>query len=255
MFEFEDFREINESSDLTADVPHLNDVVDETRIAGFDEMTDAGTYLVTGFLRDNIPVEHLRGCPEIKYAPDSDFFRDFPGAGGVFYPDTNKIEIACIKPYQTVTDMLDTITHEVGHNEYEQLQELNSQAAYRWDMMYTESMAQSHSGFGFVSEYAKTNPSEDFAESYRYYINDPELLKFMNPGKYEFMKNLVFNGREYGSLQTMDGVRLVMNKEIADTISGAMNGNETEENDYIHVGDGAQTVASTYRCFNMVTSA
>lgn len=252
MYEFEDFHEISGFNEQTVDVPHLNDVVGETRIAGFDGMTDAGNDLVTGFLRDNIPIEHLKGCPEIKYAPDSDIFSVLPEAGGVFYSDTNKIEIAEITPYETVTDMLGTITHEVGHNEFEQLEQLNSQAAYRWESMYAESMAQSNSGFGFVSEYAKTNPSEDFAESYRYYIIDPELLKFMSPGKYEFMKNLVFNGREYGSLQTAEGTRLVMNKGIADTLSGAMNESDATGDEFISVGDGASSVADTYRCFSMI---
>ena len=252
MFGFEEFREISGLDDQTSDVSHLNDIVGDTKIAGFDGMTEAGNDLVTDYLKDNIPIDHLKGCPEIRYAPNSDFFIYMPTARGVFDSVTNKIEIAGIAPFESMEDMLETITHEIGHNKFEQLEQFNPQAAYRWESMYTESIAQRNTGFGFVSEYAKTNPSEDFAESYRYYINDPELLKIMCPGKYEFMKNLVFNGREYSSLQTTEGTRLVLNKGVADTLSSAMNESYTDGDDFISIGEGESSVADTYRCFNMV---
>ena len=50
---------------------------------------------------------------------------------------------------------------------------------------------------GFVSEYARTNQYEDFAESYKAYVRDPELLQFMNPEKYVFMRDEVCVGQEY----------------------------------------------------------
>lgn len=49
----------------------------------------------------------------------------------------------------------------------------------------------------FVSEYAKTSPSEDFAESFTAYRYAPKWLKERNPDKYEYMKNVVFDGIEY----------------------------------------------------------
>ncbi len=55
----------------------------------------------------------------------------------------------------------------------------------------------------FVSEYAMTDPFEDFAETYAYYrLHGPEFrkLKKMNSAlqrKYEFMKTQVFDGAEY----------------------------------------------------------
>ena len=48
-----------------------------------------------------------------------------------------------------------------------------------------------------VSEYGKTNPSEDFAESIAIYWENPKLLKEVCPVKYYYIQDLVFNGFEY----------------------------------------------------------
>jgi len=48
-----------------------------------------------------------------------------------------------------------------------------------------------------VSQYAATKPSEDFAESVATYRYNPNLLKTLNPEKYNFMKEVVFQGIEY----------------------------------------------------------
>ncbi len=49
----------------------------------------------------------------------------------------------------------------------------------------------------FVSAYARTNEREDFAESYKAYVHDPERLKRRSLAKYKFMHHYVFKGREY----------------------------------------------------------
>lgn len=48
-----------------------------------------------------------------------------------------------------------------------------------------------------VSAYAKTNASEDFAETYALYRINPLVLMKISPAKYNFMKNKVFAGKEY----------------------------------------------------------
>ncbi len=48
-----------------------------------------------------------------------------------------------------------------------------------------------------ISNYAKTNPSEDFAESIATYRYNPQLLLAINPEKYKFIKEVVFQGIEY----------------------------------------------------------
>lgn len=51
----------------------------------------------------------------------------------------------------------------------------------------------------FVSNYAKTNPDEDFAESVLAYRYNPQALKESDASKYELIKNTVFDGVEYTS--------------------------------------------------------
>jgi hypothetical protein len=48
-----------------------------------------------------------------------------------------------------------------------------------------------------VSLYGQTNASEDFAESVVAYRYRPELLRRRSPQKYAFLRELVFDGREY----------------------------------------------------------
>lgn len=50
---------------------------------------------------------------------------------------------------------------------------------------------------GFVSRYAGTNPAEDFAETAVAYRFTPKLLKKISPGRYEFMKMMVYGGLEF----------------------------------------------------------
>lgn len=52
---------------------------------------------------------------------------------------------------------------------------------------------------GFVSEYAKTNPIEDFAESVNAYRYSPKRLKKADPKKYAYIKTTFFKGVEYTS--------------------------------------------------------
>lgn len=52
-------------------------------------------------------------------------------------------------------------------------------------------------GAGFVTRYAKTQPSEDFAESCAAYVLAPHDLKLLSPSKYEFIKKKLFAGREF----------------------------------------------------------
>jgi hypothetical protein len=47
---------------------------------------------------------------------------------------------------------------------------------------------------GFVTDYARTNHMEDFAESAKYYWINPDALAQVNPAKYAFMRDVVFEG-------------------------------------------------------------
>jgi len=82
-----------------------------------------------------------------------------------------------------------TITHEIGHNVYYNLDEGQKE---EWSEINTDSAPDE-----FVSDYAQTNEREDFAESYMTYVHDPEYLEATSPAKYEFMHQYVFKGRKY----------------------------------------------------------
>jgi hypothetical protein len=49
------------------------------------------------------------------------------------------------------------------------------------------------------TDYATTNPLEDMCDSAMLYVYDPQKLKNESPGRYEFLRDQVFEGVEYGS--------------------------------------------------------
>ncbi len=86
--------------------------------------------------------------------------------------------------------MKDTIAHEVGHQTQREF--LGQNELKEW-----EKISGKRPESECVSDYARTSPAEDFAESYRAYCRDPETLRKASPEKYAFMREKVFNGREY----------------------------------------------------------
>jgi hypothetical protein len=99
------------------------------------------------------------------------------------------------------------VIHEIGHNIQSEL-DLNGSP---WDKLsawtlqpHLDEETQKptnvwHSDLpeSLVSGYAKTNPSEDFAESFSAYRFNPTRLKRISPDKYEFLRSQVFMGFEY----------------------------------------------------------
>ena len=86
--------------------------------------------------------------------------------------------------------MLDTLTHEVGHNVHYNMRIDNLELANQWAELHQQDV-------GFVSDYARTNEFEDFAESYRAYVRQPQTLQLYSPIKYEFLRVNAFDGYEY----------------------------------------------------------
>jgi hypothetical protein len=54
----------------------------------------------------------------------------------------------------------------------------------------------------FVSRYAAKDFFEDFAESFTYYRYYPQTLKAKSPLRYEYLKKVVYGGREYLNNET-----------------------------------------------------
>jgi hypothetical protein len=86
---------------------------------------------------------------------------------------------------------------------------------YTLDFKDDKTLKRTATEWDFVSGYAMTDPFEDFAESYAYYVlhgNEFRSLAETNSvlqKKYEFLKNKVFNGKEYfnGSAKADASVR------------------------------------------------
>ena len=99
---------------------------------------------------------------------------------------------------QSPQTVLDTVTHEIGHNVYFNLWREDFDFDRRWDAIHRQAKEiHGATGAGFVSNYAQTDRYEDFAESYLAYIRYPAILQAVSPEKYEYLRREVFAGREY----------------------------------------------------------
>lgn len=92
--------------------------------------------------------------------------------------------------------------HEFSHNVSSQQKEICSSEQWhklsgwktindgqKWEFDLTKAC--------FATNYAKKNPSEDFAEAMTMYRYAPEKLKLRCPKKYQFLKSKIFNKREF----------------------------------------------------------
>lgn len=153
---------------------------------------------IRNFLSETLPHHHLDNCQGIRYVAQTSSVHSVP-ATGRFTPLFRQISV-----YRTPTDfqsreiILATLVHEVGHNIHHNIRIDDWDMAVRWTELNQASLGQFNvEGLGFVSDYARTNEYEDFAETYRVYVYQPEVLLFYNPDKYEYMRQVVFAGREY----------------------------------------------------------
>lgn len=137
---------------------------------------------------------------------DTGFYRFSKGETLAKYAYDNVIADA----YGAVFDGIDnynfnekvaTITHELGHRSaYLNKNNLDESAAWEnasgWQTGADEKPFNNRMT-GWVSDYAKTNPREDYAETYTLYRFNPRRLKQVSPERYQFMKEQVFKGIEY----------------------------------------------------------
>jgi len=168
---------------------------DRLALQGFEKSEVLSSEDVAEYLSTKLPEEHsdVERVKEIaytdKYVGDESTYiagRCITDEHGV-----STIEINRQSPEGSydAEGMKQTITHEVGHNVYYNLDEGQREV---WREIYDDSARRQ-----FVSAYARTNKREGFAESYKAYVHDPERLKRRSLAKYKFMHHYVFKGREY----------------------------------------------------------
>lgn len=92
-----------------------------------------------------------------------------------------------------------TLAHEIGHHVYWNL--LDRGSLRKWQRLFSESDSEDTSGLnGFISRKPPKDDNEDFAQSYAAYISGPlrsTILNYVNKRKYIFLRDSVFDGREY----------------------------------------------------------
>ena len=99
-----------------------------------------------------------------------------------------------------------TLIHEIGHRvgEIGKVEETPEwKDLSKWQEKGKEWTPMNDS---FIGMYAKTNPFEDFAETFVAYRYNPKTLKEVSPEKYAFMKNYIFQGLEYDSPEKCDEI-------------------------------------------------
>lgn len=150
------------------------------------------------YLSQTIPPAHLNHCRVIEYQNRTVSSHATPVSGS-FTPMFRQIYVyAGSQEFQNNGRLLDTLVHEIGHNVHYNLRRDRWELATRWTELYRQSQDLfARERLGFVSDYARFNDYEDFAETYRAYIHDPDLLRLLNPDKYEFMRVNIFEGIEY----------------------------------------------------------
>jgi len=107
-----------------------------------------------------------------------------------------------------------TVLHEMAHNfgSDKKIDESKDWlAASGWTQKGEEWVATKDN---FVSDYAASNPHEDFAETTVAYRYDPEKLKRLSPEKYKILKDKVFGGVEYTNAQMCQDSNLSVFKGI-----------------------------------------
>lgn len=188
-----DARELDQALDEA--YPRDAAEVGQTEVGNFDESGLTDSAEVSDYIEENIPPSHLEDLQTIDYVHDQGAYD--AGLLGMwwYYPlsDESGIEIY---PHDDKGEMYDTIIHEVGHNAEHVLEEQNPAAVSEWNGIYEQTLNDYYESGGedneFVSPYAMTSPEEDFAESYSTFVNDPDLLQFVSPQKYDFMGSKVF---------------------------------------------------------------
>ena len=166
-------------------------------VHGFDKSALWSKKEVESDLHENFPPEHLNGSlKDIEYVDETRVNGKGQRVLGVnsYSPIDGRSEIEIYHPSKGSVAgeqaLKETLSHEIGHSVY---WDTDQSVQTEWGILSRQSAPHE-----YVSSYAQTGGErEDFAESYSAYIRDPALLEIKSVGKYEFMRDKIFNGKEY----------------------------------------------------------
>lgn len=138
---------------------------------------------------DVLPSFHLEGLREISYLTELEAAQELADVSGdaqvhrkgAFIQSERRI---VIYGFDNRALFYQVLYHEIGHYVFYLI--ISSTLKKHW-------VTQTHPGSVCITPYAASSASEDFAETYACYVQDPERLKQI-PEKYSFMHHLVFSG-------------------------------------------------------------
>lgn len=197
-------RRIEEADDFKPEQLREASEVPLPEVRGFDRsglMTDQE---VKGYLAEALPPEHVspESLTSIEYVDMYVPYQEGDVKGNILgstqpnlFTESSKIEVYRQVPDGNLnrSEMEHTIAHEVGHSVYNDM----GWVARTPRQLAWEELSANSTPNEYVSDYARTDVHEDFAESYATYVHDPEHLRDVSQDKYNFMRDQVFHGREY----------------------------------------------------------
>lgn len=132
----------------------------------------------------SLPLRHIANLQSIVYSPTSEFNRlgmQVPiSCQGAFYPDYRSVVIHQELPLEQFKHVL---FHEIGHYVFHTI--IGSYLKKEWVTKISRSQE-------YISDYARTNSSEDFSECYSFYAQKRfEKFSGVTP-KLNFMRYKVF---------------------------------------------------------------
>ena len=160
----------------------------QVAVDGFDNCGRWTDEDVASFVELHIPLDHLGQLDSITYMED--LWATLQGILGEWISTVWGDNYIFIYSHDDAYDLQWTVTHEIGHNAQDATIGWETGLSQQWAGLYRSSNE-------YITAYAATSAAEDFAECYSAYVNDPELLQKVTPDKYDFLRDQVFDGREY----------------------------------------------------------
>ena len=142
---------------------------------------------------NRIPSWHLAGLKEIRYDPERETLNwlsntpvisESPHTKGMYLQGFRTI---ALYNFNSEKQLFTVLFHELGHYVYYTI--IDSTVKKKW-------VTEVRQVKKYVTKYAKTNASEDFAECYAEFLLNPDNLVRI-PQKYNFIRNAVFNSIPY----------------------------------------------------------
>lgn len=191
------------------DTPHR--ILAAPYVAGFEKSGLMTNQDVKKYLANDFPEDHINNITMSEVRYEDRFHQTKDGVREGYWEIRQMLPNSSIYDRDIVInrqskegnfdgeEMRGTIAHEVGHQVHDLYPNPRENAGLKENW---KEISAKRSREQCVSDYAQFNESEDFAETYRAFVRDPQLLKSMSSEKYDFMKEKVFKGKEYNQIKS-----------------------------------------------------